>query len=327
MIDDIDGLRSSKIVIITAQDKDLNKRLDRFMVEALPERTRSQIQKWIEKQRILVNGKLVKAGHKIRSQEEITVHLPDLPLVKVFPESIPLDIVYEDEDLAVINKPAGMVVHRGAGATHGTLVNALLHHFRELSQFGGCDRPGIVHRLDKQTSGLLVVAKNDISHVNLAYQFQSRVVTKKYIALVHGDVDLDSGEIRSPIGRHRVHRAKMTTRGSHAREAYTHYDVLEKFKRFTLLQLSIKTGRTHQIRVHLSSIKHPVVGDTLYGARERILLPGMLGSQLTLERYFLHAAWLEFKHPRSHTPLCFSRGLPEELELFLKRIREHFAII
>lgn len=303
------------------QERDLNKRLDRFLGEFFPNHTRSQIQKWIDSQHVLVDGKPTKAGLKLRGQERIKVTLPKPKEATALPEAIPLHIVYEDADLAVINKPAGMVVHIGAGVHKGTLVNALLHHFRELSQSGGADRPGIVHRLDKQTSGLLLVAKNDFSHAQLSRQFQSRTVRKNYLALVHGELRLDRGEIHTSIGRDRANRVKMSTRGVRLREACTSYEVLERFRGFTLVGLTIKTGRTHQIRVHMSSIKHPVVGDRLYGAPGRITLPGSRGTLPALERNFLHAASLEFLHPRTQQPMSFTSDLPPDLTLFLKQVQ------
>lgn len=300
---------------------DQRKRLDRFLSEAFPEQSRSQIQKWIDDLHVLLDGKPAKAGYKLRGKEQIEISLPEAKPSALLPEAIPLDIVYEDAGLAVINKPAGMVIHIGAGVHQGTLVNALLHHFQSLSQSGGTDRPGIVHRLDKQTSGLLVVAKNDISHANLASQFQLRTVTKRYLALVHGRMKKPAGEIQSAIGRDRSNRLRMSTRASRAREAHTLYEVVENFPRFSLLQLTIKTGRTHQIRVHLSSIKHPVVGDTLYGAPARITLSAGKQTLPTLERNFLHAAFLQFLHPRTQQTMSFSSDLPEELRLFLNQVR------
>lgn len=280
------------------------------------------MQKWIADQLVLLDGKPVKASYKLHGGEQIEISLPEAKPGALLPEAIPLEIVYEDADLAVINKPAGIVIHIGAGVHQGTLVNALLHHFQSLSQSGGTDRPGIVHRLDKQTSGLLVVAKNDFSHVNLARQFQTRAVIKRYLALVHGQMKKPAGEIQSAIGRDRVNRLRMSTRSRRAREAYTLYEVVEGFRRFSLLRLTIKTGRTHQIRVHLSSIKHPVVGDTLYGAPARITGSG--GKQIlpALERNFLHAAFLQFVHPRTQQTMSFSSDLPEELSRFLSQARK-----
>ena len=301
---------------------DLRKRLDLFLSEAFPEQSRSQIQKWIDDHQVLLDGKPVKAGYKLRGTEQIDISLPAPKPSALLAEAIPLDVVYEDADLAVINKPAGMVIHIGAGVLRGTLVNALLYHFQSLSQSGGMDRPGIVHRLDKQTSGLLVVAKNDISHANLASQFQSRTVTKRYLALVHGRMKKPAGEIQSAIGRDRLNRLRMSIRAAHAREAHTLYEVIESFRHFSLLQLTIKTGRTHQIRVHLSSIKHPVVGDTLYGAPARIQLSGGKQTMPAPERNFLHAAFLQFLHPRTKQTMNFSSDLPEELRRFLDQVRK-----
>jgi 23S rRNA pseudouridine1911/1915/1917 synthase len=242
-------------------------------------------------------------------------------------EEIPLDIVYEDDDLAVVNKAAGMMVHAGAGATEdernrGTLVNALLHRFGELSGVGGELRPGIVHRLDKATSGLIVIAKNDEAHRKLAAQFARRVVKKTYIALVHGWVKQDRGTISSSISRDRVRRTRMTTKRSGGREAITHYTVQKridsKYGKFTLLELGIDTGRTHQIRVHLASLRHPVVGDTLYGASREMSTRN--DASISLPRNFLHAAALQLQHPRSGVALSFERPLPEELQGFINKI-------
>jgi 23S rRNA pseudouridine1911/1915/1917 synthase len=307
---------------LSPKQADQRKRLDRFLSEAFPEQSRSQIQKWIDEQHVLLDGKPAKAGYKLRGKEQIEISLPETKPITLLPEAIPLNIVFEDAELAVINKPAGMVIHIGAGVHQGTLVNALLHHFESLSQSGGRDRPGIVHRLDKQTSGLLVVAKNDFSHAQLARQFQSRSVMKRYLALVHGRMNKPSGEIQTAIGRDRVNRLRMSTRATRSREAHTTYEVVENFQHFSLLRLTIRTGRTHQIRVHLSSIKHPIAGDTLYGAPARITFSA--GRQIlpTLERNFLHAAFLQFLHPRTQQTMSFSSDLPEELRVFLDQIRK-----
>jgi 23S rRNA pseudouridine1911/1915/1917 synthase len=303
-------------------DKDRNQRLDQFLTQIFQDRSRSQIQKWIRDQLVLVDGLPTRSAYRIQGNEQIEVRLPESKPATTVPEPIPLDIVYEDSDLAVVNKPAGLAVHTGAGVDRGTLVNALLHHLRHLSRSGGEDRPGIVHRLDKQTSGLLVVAKNDFSHLSLARQFQSRSVTKEYIALVHGELKKDQDEIRAPIGRDRVHRTRMSTRSVRAREAYTLFRVRERFARFTLLEINIKTGRTHQIRVHLSSIRHPIVGDTLYGAPGRIVLPDTSSPVPTLDRNFLHAAALEFSHPRNHQRMRFQCNLPPSLQNLLEKLRQ-----
>jgi 23S rRNA pseudouridine1911/1915/1917 synthase len=292
----------------------------------LPETSRARVQQLIEQGKVLVNQAAARASLRLRGGEHIAV-LGEVqaPPLRAIAEAIPLDIVYEDDDLAVINKPAGMMVHAGAGATEdernrGTLVNALLHRFGKLSGVGGELRPGIVHRLDKATSGLIVVAKNDESHRRLAAQFVRRQVKKTYIALVHGWVKQDRGTLTGSISRDRVRRTRMTTRRSGGREAVTHYMVKKRIEsplgKFTLLELQIDTGRTHQIRVHLASLGHPVVGDTLYGA------PRMLsrGSGISLDRNFLHAAALGFQHPRSGQPLSFSRPLPQELQGLLGQV-------
>ena len=268
-----------------------------------------------------------KASLKLRGGERVTV-LGDAqraPL-KASPEDIPLDIVYEDDDLAVINKPAGMMVHAGAGATddarnRGTLVNALLHHMRSLSGVGGDLRPGIVHRLDKETSGLIVVAKNDETHRKLSAQFAAREVKKKYVALVHGWVKKDSGTITQSISRDRIRRTRMTTRLEGGRAAVTHYSVTRrldtKFGKFTLLDVKIDTGRTHQIRVHMAALGHPVVGDTMYGAPKQARGPS---AAISLARNFLHSAQLEFAHPRTGKTVAVRSELPEELREFLRKI-------
>src|SRR5258708_15429450 len=256
-------------------------RLDQYLATQLSEVShaevsRARVQQLIEKGEVLVNGTAAKASLRLKGEEQITVTgPPHAPPLRAIPEEIALDIVYEDDDLAIVNKPAGMMVHAGAGATEdarnrGTLVNALLHRFKKLSSVGGELRPGIVHRLDRATSGLMVVAKNDESHSRLAKQFSAREVRKTYIALVHGWPKQDRGTIQSAISRHSQRRTRMTTRGFGGREAVTHYVVQRKidapYGKFALVELKIETGRTHQIRVHMSSVGHPVVGDALYGA-------------------------------------------------------------
>jgi len=305
------------------------KRLDQFLVSQLPDASRSRLQQLIQQEKVLVNGKPAKSSLRLRGDEYVTIlGSVQAPPLRAVAERIPLDIVYEDADLAVVNKPAGMMVHAGAGTTEddrnrGTLVNALLHRFSRLSSAGGELRPGIVHRLDKATSGLIVVAKNDESHRKLAAQFAGRQVKKTYIALVHGWMKQDRGTIRSSISRDRVRRTRMTTRRSAGREAITHYTVQKridsKYGKFSLLELQIDTGRTHQIRVHLASLGHPVVGDTLYGAPREIRSKDH--ATLSLPRNFLHAAKLELQHPRTDGRLSFSRPLPEELSEFLERLR------
>jgi 23S rRNA pseudouridine1911/1915/1917 synthase len=326
-------------------------RLDQFLAAHIPDISRARVQQLLAEQKALVNGTVSKPSLRLRGGEQITIlGDPEPPPLRAIAEDIPLDIVYEDDDLAVINKPAGMMVHAGAGATEsdrnrGTLVNALLHRFAKLSDVGGELRPGIVHRLDKETSGLIIVAKNDVTHRKLGQQFSGRQVKKRYVALVHGWPAKDRGTINAEISRDVVRRVRMTTRGSRGRAAITHYEVGERiasqFGKFALLDVRIETGRTHQIRVHMSSIGHPVVGDSLYRApkelhRPTALRPGSIKaasrgtiqpeaeqkpSVLTLGRNFLHAAAIEFTHPRSGQPLSFSAPLPPELMQFLEQIR------
>jgi 23S rRNA pseudouridine1911/1915/1917 synthase len=325
-------------ITLVVSANDAGQRLDQFLATQLSEvnRTevsRARVQQLIAKGEVLVNGAAAKASLRLKGDERITVTGPPHgPPLRAMAEDIALDIVFEDDDLAIVNKPAGMMVHAGAAATddarnRGTLVNALLHHFKKLSAVGGELRPGIVHRLDRATSGLMVVAKNDEAHCRLAKQFSAREVHKTYIALVHGWPKQDRGTIQSAISRHSQKRTRMTTRGFGGREAVTHYVVQRKvdspYGKFALVELKIETGRTHQIRVHMSSLGHPVVGDALYGA------PGELRSQsnkrraagmpaiLKLNRNFLHSATLELTHPRTKESLKFSRPLPKELEALL----------
>ena len=301
-------------------------RLDQFLATHLDHISRARVQQFISEQKVLVNDTPAKPSLKLRGGETIKIlGEPDRAPLKAIAEDIPLDIVYEDDDLAVINKPAGMMVHAGAGATddarnRGTLVNAVLHHLKTLSTTGGDLRPGIVHRLDKETSGLIIVAKNDESHRKLSAQFATREVKKKYIALVHGWLKKDSGTITQSISRDRVRRTRMTTRLEGGRSAVTHYKVVRrletKFGKFTLLDIKIDTGRTHQIRVHMSAMSHPIVGDTMYGAPRQSRGKSAV---ITLRRNFLHSAELEFVHPRTGQTIAMKTELPEELQEFLKK--------
>jgi 23S rRNA pseudouridine1911/1915/1917 synthase len=304
------------------------RRLDHFLVSQLPETSRSRIQQLIAQEKVLVDGKSAKASLLLRGGEHIEiVGKVERPPLRAMAEEIPVDVIYEDEDLAVVNKPAGMMVHAGAGATddernRGTLVNALLHRFGALSGVEGELRPGIVHRLDKETSGLIVVAKNDLAHRKLSAEFSGRKVKKTYLALVHGSLKTDKGTISSPISRDAIRRIRMTTRRSGGREAITKYAVQQRiesdFGKFTLLKVKIETGRTHQIRVHMASLGHPVVGDTLYGAPREIRPKS--GVAASLPRNFLHSAELQFEHPRSGELLNFSSPVPELLTEFLRRL-------
>ncbi|MGA9042002.1 MAG: RluA family pseudouridine synthase [Terriglobales bacterium] len=307
---------------------DAGKRLDQFLTAQIPDTSRARVQQLISEGKVLVDETIAKASFRLRGNERISIlGAVQLPPMRAMAEEIPLDIVFEDADMAVVNKPAGMMVHAGAGATEdrrnrGTLVNALLHRFGQLSGVGGELRPGIVHRLDKLTSGLIVVAKNDEAHRKLSAQFAKREVKKTYIALVHGWVKKDQGTVNASVSRDRVRRTRMTTRTPGGREAITHYKVKQRIDsrlgKFTLLELQIDTGRTHQIRVHLASLGHPVVGDTLYGAPRE--LHGKNETRTTLPRNFLHAAQLQLQHPRAGETLSFARPLPEELQEFLKMV-------
>ena len=322
---------TSPVQIFTVPPDAAGVRLDQWLATQLPDISRVRVQQLIEQKKILVKGSVPKPSVRLRGGEEITITgQVELPPLKAFAEDIPLDVVYEDESMAVINKPAGMSVHAGSGkgeaGNRGTMVNALLHRFRRLSQVGGELRPGIVHRLDKETSGLLVVAKSDKSHRKLAEQFARRAVKKIYIALVHGWMKTDSGTIHAAIRRDPVRRARMTTRGGGpGRDAITHWRVVKRlhgdYGKFSLLEVKIETGRTHQIRVHLASAGHPVAGDTLYGAPGRLLRYGGTGSNLaSLERNFLHSSAIQFQHPISNRPLEFEAPLPAELREFLRLI-------
>ncbi len=316
-------------ILISIASEDAGKRLDQFLATRLEAVSRARVQELIADGKVLVNDAAAKASLKLRGGERVTVlsEAQRAPL-KAVAEAIPLDIVYEDDDLAVINKPAGMMVHAGAGATddarnRGTLVNALLHHLASLSGVGGELRPGIVHRLDKETSGLIVVAKQDEAHRKLGAQFAAREVKKKYVALVHGWVKKDSGTMAESISRDRVRRTRMTTRLEGGLAAVTHYRVVRrldtKFGKFTLLDVKIDTGRTHQIRVHVAAMGHPVVGDTMYGAPRQARGHS---AAIGLPRNFLHAAELEFRHPRSGETIALRSELPEELQEFLRKVEE-----
>jgi 23S rRNA pseudouridine1911/1915/1917 synthase len=313
---------------ITVPLADKTQRLDQFLVAHLPETSRARVQQLIAQEKVLVDGRFPKPSLHLRGGEKIEIlGEVERPALRAMAEEIPLDIVYEDDDLAVVNKAAGMKVHAGAGATdadrnRGTLVNALLHRFGPLSEVGGELRPGIVHRLDKETSGLIVVAKNDVAHRKLAAQFAARRVKKTYIALVHGWPKSEKGTISTLISRDAVRRIRMTTRGSGGREAVTHYGVQRRvdseYGKFALLEVKIDTGRTHQIRVHMASLGHPIVGDTLYGAAREVV--NKTGARLFLPRNFLHAAELQLEHPRTGDALSFARPVPEQLSAFLEKL-------
>ena len=293
-------------------------RLDLFLVRQMPDWSRSQIQRLIRDGLVTLGSVPAKKGGEVLTAGTAISVRAEHDESRATPEDLPLAVVYEDADLLVVNKVAGMVVHVGAGVNSGTLVNALLHHIGELSSAGGEERPGIVHRLDKMTSGLVVVAKNDAAHLRLSEQFKSREVHKTYLALVHESMAADNGQIDKPVGRDPVRRTRMKVGGIAPRQALTRYRVVRRIGRFTLVEAVPRTGRTHQIRVHLSSIGHPVVGDTTYGAPAKLRLGPR--DEATLPRTFLHAAKLEFQQPLTGEPLRFEAPLPKELAAFLAHV-------
>jgi 23S rRNA pseudouridine1911/1915/1917 synthase len=306
--------RVERWIVLQNEDR---KRLDQFLTARIQDQSRSQIQAWIRNGLARVNGIRVKTGYLLRLNDEITIQIPELQPLQLEPEDIPLSILYEDDDLAVLDKPAGMVCHSGTGVHSGTLVNALLFRMKTLPA-GSPLRPGIVHRLDKQTSGLLVVAKNDRSHRALADQFKNREVKKEYLALVYGRPEPSKRTIDMPLGRDPVNRKKISVRAHRTRNAITHYEVLRQYTMCTLLRVRIETGRTHQIRVHLAQIGHPVVGDVLYGGGRGKSLPTEARRAVEgMQRHFLHACQLAFRHPSSGLPLSFTSPLPWELEHIL----------
>jgi 23S rRNA pseudouridine1911/1915/1917 synthase len=309
-------------LIITVPESGSGIRLDAFLATEIEDWSRSRLQRLIENGDILVNTKEAKASYKVREGDEIDVDLTEQPAAKFEPENIPLDIVFEDEFLAVINKPAGMIVHPGAGVTSGTLANAIAYHF-EVSdpQSAIRNRVGIVHRLDKDTSGLIVVAKDEQTHEALAEQFRNREVYKSYVALVHGNPQENSGTIDRPLARDRWHRTKMTV-AANGRSALSLWKVKKRFEKFTLLEVEIKTGRTHQIRVHLASINHPVVGDATYneGRDNTIADHEIKNSIQKLDRVFLHAEKLSFTHPKTGERVELEQPIPTELTTLLEKL-------
>lgn len=306
---------SKKYLEFTVPFSALQERLDIFLARnsGIP---RSQVQRLIKSGQVLLDGKGAKTSQKVSPGQKVILYLPPSEPLEVLPEPIPLDVLYEDGDLIVVNKPAGMVVHPAAGHRKGTLVNALLYHCPDLSGIGGKERPGIVHRLDRDTSGAIVVAKNEVAHLGLAKQFKARQVKKVYLALVYGEIKGKEGKVTTPIGRHIIERKKMGVRTRKGREAATSYRVLKRLPGFTLLEVSPETGRTHQIRVHLSSIGHPVVGDRVYRGRRGAISYQLSAISLKAERQLLHAWRLGLRHPRTGEYLEFEAPVPEDLHCF-----------
>src|SRR5581483_6816299 len=296
-------------------------RLDLFLRDRFPAVSRAAIQRLIEEGHIQVDGRTVKPTHHPRAGEEIRVHWPEAKPAEAQPEEIPLEIIYEDKDLLVLNKPPGLVVHPAAGHDEHTLVNALLHHCAgELSGIGGVARPGIVHRLDKETSGCLVVAKNDATHLALAEQFAGRTMEKFYDAIVCGEISRDHGEIRAAIARHPSHRKRMAVTDGSGREAWTSYRVLERLRGATLVEAQLHTGRTHQIRVHFLHLGFPVAGDAVYGKRQNARLAESSG--YSAPRQMLHARHLSFTHPVTKKKLTVEAPWPEDFQAAVKALRE-----
>jgi 23S rRNA pseudouridine1911/1915/1917 synthase len=312
-------MSDSETLTFVIGDNFVDRRLDAFLTEAVAGWSRSRLQRLIDDEDVFVNGKPSKSSYKLRKGDQIEVELTTSTAASFTPEDIPLNIVYEDDQLAVINKPAGLVVHPAAGLYSGTLANALAFHFQQLPSTGTVARPGIVHRLDRDTSGLLVVAKNDSVLEHLGDQFRARTVFKSYVALVHGRVEKDRGRIDEPIARDPTNRTRMAVlRGG--RSALSIYSVRRRFDRFTLLDVDLKSGRTHQIRVHLAWLKHPVVGDETYGGgRDNTVLDARIRIRIkSLGRQFLHAEKLSFTHPTTGKRMEFVADLPEELSSLLE---------
>jgi len=304
----------------TASAEDAGRRLDLYLASRLPDLSRTRIQELIDQGRVHVNQRLARSAQRITPGDIIDIEVLPRPPLRAAPEEIPLDVLYEDEDVLVVNKHAGMVVHAGAGAHKGTLVNALLHHFGTLSAVGGNLRPGIVHRLDRGTSGAMVVARNDVAHRVLAEQFRSRAVSKTYVALLHGRMPRDSGTIERPITRDPQRRTRMTARLGHGRAAQTSWRVLLRLGNLTLVEAEPRTGRTHQIRAHFAAAGHPLAGDTLYGAPRQIRAGR--ASLEPLGRVFLHAARLKFAHPRTGATIEVRAPLDPGLRDYLHQLAD-----
>lgn len=313
-----DKLNDQPLLTFSVREENAGQRLDAYLATQIDGWSRARLHRLIEDADVLVNGRAAKPAYKLHPKDQIEVELTPAPSSTFPPEDIPLDVVYEDEDLIVVNKPAGMVVHPAAGVETGTLVNALAFRFQKLSARGGPARPGIVHRLDKDTSGLLVVAKTEIAHEDLSNQFRAREVFKSYMALVHGQMEAGTGQIDQPIARDPHHRTRMAIVAG-GRPSLSLYRVRKGFDRFTLLDVELKTGRTHQIRVHLGWLNHPVVGDEVYGGgRDNNIADSQLRAQIAkLSRQFLHAERLGFRHPHTGEPQHFAAALPPELARLL----------
>ncbi|MCC0759047.1 RluA family pseudouridine synthase [Bacillus sp. BRTN] len=301
----------SEVVQVTVAEEQKNERIDKFVAGINNEWSRTQVQQWIKDDVVTVNGKAVKGNYKVRENDEITVTIPEPEELDIQPEDMNLEIYYEDADVLVVNKPRGMVVHPAPGHTSGTLVNGLMHHCTDLSGINGVMRPGIVHRIDKDTSGLLMVAKNDMAHESLVNQLVAKTVTRRYKAIVHGVIPHDNGTIDAPIARDKKERQSMTV-DENGKHAVTHFQVLERFKDFTLVECRLETGRTHQIRVHMKYIGYPLAGDPKYGPKKTLDMNGQA----------LHAGILGFDHPRTGEYIQFEAPIPEVFEDALNILRK-----
>ncbi|MGN4445460.1 RluA family pseudouridine synthase [Bacillus cereus group sp. MYBK79-1] len=301
----------SEVVQVTVAEEQKSERIDKFVAEINSEWSRSQVQQWIKDDVVTVNGKSVKVNYKVKENDEITITIPDPEELDIQAEDMSLEIYYEDADVLVVNKPRGMVVHPAPGHTSGTLVNGLMHHCTDLSGINGVMRPGIVHRIDKDTSGLLMVAKNDVAHESLVNQLVAKTVTRRYKAIVHGVIPHDKGTIDAPIGRDKKERQSMTV-DENGKNAVTHFQVLERFKDFTLVECRLETGRTHQIRVHMKYIGYPLAGDPKYGPKKTLDMNGQA----------LHAGILGFDHPRTDEYIQFEAPIPEVFEDALNILRK-----
>lgn len=298
----------NQIEVIVKEEKG---RIDKVLNERLTDYSRSQIQQWIKEQHVSIDGKVIKANYKVSAGDHVLIEIPVPETLDLVPENMNLEIVYEDEDVVVVNKPQGMVVHPSAGHPNGTLVNGLLYQIKNLSTINDVVRPGIVHRIDKDTSGLLMVAKNDRAHESLAQQLKDKTSLRKYVALVHGEIPHEKGRIEAPIGRSKVNR-KMQAVIEGGKSAVTHFEVLKRFEGYTLIELQLETGRTHQIRVHMNYIGYPVSGDPLYGPKKTLKGNGQ----------FLHAKLLGFEHPTTGENMVFEAPLPEIFKKTLKQLQE-----
>jgi 23S rRNA pseudouridine1911/1915/1917 synthase len=306
--------------------EDTGTRVDVYLATKVPDISRSFAALLIRQGSVQIDGACVKPGHKVKPREQIAVRIPEPSPVELVPEPIPLDIIYEDPHIIVINKPPGLVVHPAAGHASGTLVNGILHHCPDLEGIGGEHRPGIVHRLDKDTSGIMVVAKTHAAHLKLSHQFKSRGIEKRYRALIYGTPGTESGRIDLPVGRHPVDRKKMSTTSPHGREALTLWRIKERFAGSALLEVDLKTGRTHQIRVHCQAMGHPLVGDPVYGYKKKRLQlakshPAAFRILDQAPRQMLHAANLRFSHPVSGKLLDHFASIPRDMTRMIEQLR------